>query len=467
MKSILAIVVLTICTLTFAQDKSNPDAQFRELYPKASAGDSGAMFGLGKIYLQGNSSAGKDSAKGLSLIQRSAAVGNVNAMKYLVDFFENSSNATNALEMCQRLQKMGEKYCNSKMESLVERNVPKTTSAASCKKVGDLYESGHQGNFIKGEVMNCVLLGLSNAVALEDAMNNLRTQSVSDPKAFLRILPFLIKTDSPQWDPLYVEEHLTQTSLSFKDREVKELFSKNAITFEGCRKMERLRKETLRQRPAVCRLAAKSGDDEAAIYVGDAYLTGKDYFPEDPSEASVYIREAAASKNPVIAEDAFILLLNLYQKQNKFYEHFAMINQEIKRKTPNTRSALAGFSYEASYFQKNHPSMNLDDIQEIVDLADKNDVPQPLKSQIGKTIDDVIKDRGRLIRPVEKDSLLYYKAKLLSQKDLDDIEAARLAALKPPAPPKVEPSKVADAPPPKKAEPAIERELTFFEKLMK
>ena len=467
MKSIIAIFVLLLCTLVNAQEKSNPDAQFRELYPKATAGDTSAMFGLGKIYLEGTSSAGKDSTKGLNLIQKSAAAGNVSAMKYLVDLYEHSSTATNALEICQRLQKMGDKYCNSKIEGLVEKSVPKTTSAASCKKVGELYEGGNQGNFIKGEVMNCVLLGLSNTVPLEDAMNNLRTQSISDPRAFLRILPFLIKTGSPQWDPLYVEEHLTHTGLSFKDKDVKELFVKNAITFDGCRKMERLRKETLRQRPSVCRLAAKSGDDEAAIYVGDAYLTGKDYFPEDPTEASSYIKEAAASKNPVIAADAFILLMNLYQKQNKFYEHFAMINQEIKRKSTNVRAALASFSYEANYFQKNHPSMNLDDIQEIVDLADKNDIPQTIKSQIGKTIDDVIKDRGRLMRAVEKDSLLYYKVKLLTQKDLDDIEATRLAALKPPTPPKVETTKVADAPQPKKTEPSSEKELSFFEKFLK
>lgn len=451
---------LVLALASYAQEKVNSDAQFRELYPKAIAGDANAMFALGKIYLDGSSSAGKDTGKGLSYIQKASTAGNVAAMKYLIDSYERSGSGS-ALELCQRLQKMGDKYCASKMEGLVEKSIPKTANALSCKKVGDLYESGNQGSAVKAEVINCVLLGLSSTVSQDEAMTYLRAQASIDSKAFLRLMPYKLKTGEPDWDPLYVEENLTKVGLNFKDTQVKEIFVKNGITFDGCRKMERLRKETLRQRPSVCRMAAKSGDEEAALYVGESYLGGKDYFPDEPYEAASYIKEVLASKNPALASDAFILLLDLYRKQNKFQDHFTLVSKEIKRNSLNSKAALASFSYEANYLQKNHPSMALDDIQSIVDIADVNDVSQSIKSMVGRTIDEIIKDRGRILRSVERDSLLDYKKRLLTQKDLEEIEASRQAASAKAADTKV----TVDGTPPKKTDAVAEKkDPTFLER---
>jgi len=463
MKRLLFSVALVITLSAYAQEKSNSDAQFRELYPKAVAGEPNAMFSLGKIYLEGTSSAGKDTTKGLNYIQKASAAGNLTAMKYLVDSYERSGSGS-ALELCQRLQKMGDKYCANKMDGLVEKSIPKTASSSSCKKVGDLYEGGNQGGFVRAEVMNCVLQGLSNTVPSEEAMSYLRSQASTDSKAFLRLMPYVLKTGTPDWDPLYVEENLPKVSLSFKDAQVKEIFLKNGITFEGCRKMERLRKDTLRQRPSVCRMAAKSGDEEAALYVGESYLGGKDYFPDEPSEASMYIKEVLSSKNPALASDAFILLLDLYRKQNKFHDHFTLVSKEIKRNSPNSKAALASFSFEANYMQKNHPSMALDDIQSIVDIADVNDISQSVKSLIGKTIEEIIKDRGRMMRAVERDSLLDYKKRLLTQKDIEEIEAARQAVLAKAAETKV----TAEGTPPKKPETTTEKkDPTLLERIFK
>ena len=463
MKRIFFSIALVISLGTYSQEKTNNDGLFRELYPKAVAGDANAMFSLGKIYLEGTSSAGKDNGKGLNFIQKAASAGNVPAIKYLIDSNERSGSG-GALELCQRLQKMGDKYCASKMDGLVEKSIPKTASASSCKKVGDLYDSGNQGGVVKAEVMNCVLQGLATTVPSEEAMSYLRSQANTDTKAFLRLMPYALKSGTPDWDPLYVEENLPKVGLSFKDTQVKEIFAKNGITFEGCRKMERLRKDTLRQRPSVCRMAAKSGDEEAALYVGESYLGGKDYFPDEPSEASTYIKEVLNSKNPALASDAFILLLDLYRKQIKFHDHFALVRKEIKRNSPNSKAALASFSFEANYMQKNHPSMALDDIQSIVDIADVNDVAQSVKSLVGKTIDEIIKDRGRMMRTVERDSLLDYKKRLLTQKDLDEIEAVRQAAMAKTADIKA----TAEGNPPKKLEAVAEKkEPTLLERLLK
>jgi len=428
--TLISLCTTLLCISGFAQDKPNADAQFRELYPKAVAGEPAAMFSLGKIYLEGTSSAGKDSSKGSDYIQRASSAGNVSATKYLIDVYERSGSEK-ALELCQKLQKSGDKYCDKKIEALVERSIPKTVSPSNCKKLGDLYNSGNQGPVIKSELTTCVLQGLSTVISPSEAMNNLRVQAADDPKAFQRLMGFMLKVGTPDWDPLFVEEHLPKLGLHFKDKEVKDLFAKNDITFDGCRRMDRLRRENLRQRPSVCRMAALSGDEDAALYVGDAYLFGRDYFPEDPGEATTYIKEASHSKNPATSAEAFALLLNLYQKQGKFYEHFAIVKQEIKANSMNKRAAFVSFSYEAQYLQKNHTSMNLEDIQEVVAIAEGNDIAQDVKSRIGKTIDEVIKDRGRLMLPVEKDSMLMYKEKLLTQKDKDELEAARVALLNP------------------------------------
>ena len=117
MKRLLFSVALVITLSAYAQEKTNSDAQFRELYPKAVAGEPNAMFSLGKIYLEGTSSAGKDTTKGLNYIQKASAAGNLTAMKYLVDSYERSGSGS-ALELCQRLQKMGDKYCANKMDAV-------------------------------------------------------------------------------------------------------------------------------------------------------------------------------------------------------------------------------------------------------------------------------------------------------------------------------------------------------------
>ncbi len=437
---ITALIACNICIDSYAQDKasgggggggggignSNADAQFRELYPRALAGEPNAMFSLGKIYLEGTSSAGKESAKGMDFIQKASSAGNVAATKYMIDAYERSGSER-ALELCQKLQKAGDKYCDKKMETLVERSIPKTVSASNCKKLNDLYNGGNQGPVVKSEVTACVLQGLSSTISFDQAMSNLRVQAADDPKAFARLMGFMLKAGTPEWDPVFVEEYLPKAGLTFKDKEVKELFLKNDITFDGCRKMDRLRRENLRQRPSVCRMAAKSGDEDAALYVGDAYLAGKNYFPEDAAEASFYIKEASLSKNPIISSEAFVLLMDLYKKQGKFYEHFSTVKHEIKVNSLNKTAAFASFGFEADYLVKNHSSMALEDILDLVATADNKDIDQSIKSRIGRTVDEVIKDRGRLMRPIEKDSMLAYKDRLLSQKDKDEIEGARLA----------------------------------------
>ena len=430
-KAILLIAAFISAGSVLAEGKPNSDEQFRALYPKASAGDAAAMYALGKIYLEGTSSAGRDQSKAMDLIHRAAAAGDVSATKYLVDSYEGGGAAgdAKALDLCQKLKKAGDKYCDSKMEKLIERSIPNVLTAASCKKVSEYYAGGHQSAFMKKELTQCVLAGLSTSLTREEAMSNLRVQAEEDPKAFLRLMVFVLKPGTTEWDPLFVEDHLTKVGLSYKDKEVKELFLKNDITFNGCRKMDRLRRETIHQRPAVCRMAARSGDEEAAMYVGEAYLNGKDYFPEEPGEAASYIKDLVNSKNPAIASDAFALSLDLFKKQNKFYEHFALVKQEIKHPSSKIKVAVNAFEFDVEYFQKNHFAMNLDDIQEFVALADKPDIPQALKSKVGRSIDEVIKDRGRLIRAQEKDALMMYRGFLLTRKDLDDIEAEHVAAL--------------------------------------
>jgi len=428
-----AITAFFVCNAfnpCFAQDKSssNADAQFREMYPKAMAGETGAMFMLGKIYVEGSSSAGRDTAKGMEFIQRASGNGNTNATKYMIDVYERSGS-DKALELCQKLQKAGDKYCDKRMETLVEHSIPKTVTPNSCKKLNELYNAGNQSTLIKTEVTSCVLQGYSNTLSFDEAMSNLRMQAASDSKSFVMLMSFMLKEGSKEWDPLFVEENLSKAGLNFKDREVKEMFTKNAITFDGCRKMDRLKRENLRQRPSVCRMAARGGDEDAALYVGEAYLTGKDYFPEEPSEAAFYIKEAVQSKTPAVAADAFVLLMNLYQRQGKFYEHFALAKLEIKGNTVNKRTAMASLGYEAEYFKRTHASMGVEDIFDLVALCDSPDVPQDTKSKVGRTIDEVIKDRGRLMKPIEKDSLNMYKEKLLTERDKAEIEAERAAVI--------------------------------------
>lgn len=429
-KSTLLFCLLTL-VLSANTHSENTDAQFRELYPKAMAGEASAMFSLGKIYLEGSSSAGKDSAKGMEFIQRAASAKFVPAEHFMVDSYQRAGLDAKALELCQHLQKRGDKYCAAKMETLVKASIPKTASPDSCAKVNEYYNSGTQTEFMKAEAANCVLLGLSNTIPTEEAMHDLRVRAADDPKAFIKLMAFMLKAGTADWDPVFVEENLPKTGLSFKDPGVIKLFETNDVTFDGCRRLDKLKRENIRARPSICRMAALSGDANAAIYVGESYLRGKDYFPEDPKEASIYIKEAAASKDPEISTDAFILLLDLYKKQNKFYEHFSTIQKEIKRNGLNIRPALGNFGFEADYLKANHPSMSLEDIQEVIAIAAEQDVAQAVKSKIGKTIPDIIKDRGYLIKPIEKDSLMMYRGKLLTKKDLEEEEAQRTAAAKP------------------------------------
>jgi TPR repeat protein len=417
----LILILFFISFEILAQDKFNMDSQFREFYPKALAGEANAMFNLGKIYIEGTSSAGKDFAKGFNYIQKASSVGNVTAMKYLVEIFEHN-DPSGAFDICLRLQKLGENYCDTKMEILIEKSIPKSTNLSLCKKISDLYANGYKSEYLHAELANCVLLGFSKNISNEEALSFLRSKATTDTKFFLRLMNYVLKVGSQDWDPLFVEENLPKVGLKFMDRQVKDIFLKNGITFDGCRKMDLLRKETLRQRPSVCRMAAKSGDEEAALYVGEAYLGGKDYFTEDSSEATLYIKDVLNSKNPHRSTQAFILLLDVYNKQGKFYDHFSLVAKEIKRNSSNSRAALASFGFEANYLQRNHSSMSLEDIQAIIDIAESYDVSQSVKSLVGRSVDDIIKDRGNLIRKVEKDSLLYYRKRLMTQQDLDEVE---------------------------------------------
>ena len=238
----------------------NEDAAFRSLFPKAESGNADAQFALGKIYLDGSSSAGKDTAKGFEYINRAANAGNKPAMRLIVDRVESRG-----IEMCLKLQKAGDNYCDSKMDGMVKRLIPKTPTAASCKRLEEIHTAGIKVEAIRFEVAHCVVLGFSTAMNPTDASSVIRTESLTGRAAFIKGLDIVLKQGTPDWDPLFVEDNLTKVGLTFKDKEVVASFGRNGVSMDGCRRLDPLRRETLKQRPALCRMAGKSGDGDAAL----------------------------------------------------------------------------------------------------------------------------------------------------------------------------------------------------------
>ncbi|NBT75998.1 MAG: hypothetical protein EBQ76_07700 [Betaproteobacteria bacterium] len=389
---------------------ANEDARFRANFPKAEAGNAEAMFVVGKIYLEGTSSAGADAAKGMDYISKAAAASYKPAMRFIADRVESQ-----ALDMCLKLKKQGDAYCENKMPAIVKRSVSKEATASSCKRVDAIVESGLRADLLRHEIANCALNGFSGRMSQAEALTQLRADASTNQEAFLKVLEFTLKKGSPGWDPLWVEDNLTKAGLTYTDKAVVQSFARNEITFDGCRKTDRLRRETMKQRPAICRMAARSGDGDAALYVGEAYLTGRDYFEPDAALAAEFIQIAANSPDPAVASAAFPMLLDQLRMRARVFEHFALIQKEVKRKSPHAKLALARFDYEAEFLAKHHADMDLQDITLWTDFAESNEISPELKRRVALAIDAIVADRGRLIKQQEKDSLLFYRRKLAGE----------------------------------------------------
>jgi TPR repeat protein len=388
----------------------NEDAAFRLLFPKAESGNADAQFALGKIYLDGSSSAGKDTAKGFEYINRAANAGNKPAMRLIVDRVESR-----AIEMCLKLQKAGDSYCDSKMDGMVKRLIPKTPTAGSCRRLEEIHTAGIKVEATRIELAHCVVLGLSSAMSPTEASSVVRAESLTGRASFIKGLDIVLKQGTPDWDPLFVEDNLSKVGLSFKDKEVVSIFSRHGVSMDGCRRLDPLRRETLKQRPALCRMAAKSGDGDAALYVGEAYLTGRDYFPKDSAAAAQYIAEAQTSPDPRVATEAFSLLLTLYKSEGRIYDHLALVDREIMRKTVHMPAAIAALPYEFDFLVKSHTNMKLEDITAIVALAELPQVAAAQKVRVAHAIDDIIKDRGELLKRADLEMLKRYRVLLAGE----------------------------------------------------
>jgi hypothetical protein len=331
-------------------------------------------------------------------------------MRLLVDRVESRG-----IEMCIRLQKAGDNYCDSKMEGMVKRLIPKTPTAGSCKRLEEIHTAGIKVESARFELAHCVVLGYSSAMTPTEASNAIRAESLTSRAVFLKTLDIVLKQGTPDWDPLFVEDNLAKVGLAFKDKEVVAAFNKNAVTMDGCRRLDALRRETLKQRPALCRMAAKSGDGDAALYVGEAYLTGKDYFPKDSLVAAEYIAEAQTSADPRIASEAFSLLLTLYKTEGRLYDHLALVDREIMRRTVHMPAAVAALPYEFDFLVKNHTTMKLEDITAIVALAELPQVAAAQKVRVAHAIDEILKDRGELLKRADFEMLKRYRMLLAGE----------------------------------------------------
>lgn len=416
---LLSLRRLTAATLAalFAQAVAagpNEDAAFRVLYPKAEAGNADAQFALGKIYLDGTSSAGRDIAKGFEYINRSASAGNKNAMRLIVDRVESR-----AIEVCLKLQQAGDSYCESRLPGMVKRMIPRSPNAASCKKLEEIHASGLKVDPVRFELAYCAATGLSSLMTSAEAVALLRTEGIHSREAFLKTMDAVLKPNSPDWDPLYVEDNLPKSGLGFRDKEVGVVFARHGVTLEGCRRLDPLRRETVKQRPSVCRMAARAGDGEAALYVGSAYMAGKDYFPKDPKAAAEFINEAIASTDPGVAAKGFALMLTLLKSEGRIYDHLALVDREITRRTANVPTAVSALSYEFDYLVQNHDQMKLEDIVTIAALADDALVGSPQKVRVAFALDDVLKDRGGLLKAGDREMLKSYRRKLAGEPVLE------------------------------------------------
>ena len=72
-KSIFVLFVILFSGIAYSQKAA--DEQFRREFPRAESGNADAMYIIGKIYLEGQSSAGKDTGRGLDYMNRASEIG--------------------------------------------------------------------------------------------------------------------------------------------------------------------------------------------------------------------------------------------------------------------------------------------------------------------------------------------------------------------------------------------------------
>ena len=412
----IPIIFFTIFLSNFAYSQKAADEQFRREFPRADSGNPDAMFIIGKIYLEGQSSAGRDTTRGLDYMNRAASRGNVPAIKFMADKYENGNlvpkNELRALELYLQLQKGGDRTEDEKISRLLSKVSPRPLTANFCRMVEGV--SKIPAAYPKTELAMCALGNLSSAMTQSEAIGTLKDDARTNKAAFITLLPYLLDKNTPDWDPNFIETNLTRAGLTYKDSEVQQAFKKNDISFDGCRKLDPLKRANLTQRPAVCRLAARSGDSDAALYVGDAYLNGKDYFEKNQRLAKEFLQEAMKSSNQQIVMEVFPLLLDQMQSEGNIREHFSTIKNEIQRKTPRASIAAQKFDYEADYLLKRYSEVDLDLINDIVDLASSPSISKQNKAKVAQAIGLVIQAKGRLLKPIERDSLRKYRDELIA-----------------------------------------------------
>lgn len=413
----IPIIFFTIFLSNFAYSQKAADEQFRREFPRAESGNPDAMFIIGKIYLEGQSSAGRDIPKGLDYMNRATSRGNVSAIKFMADKYENGNlvakNETRALELYLQLQKGGDRSEDEKISRLLSKVAPRPLTANFCRMLEGV--SKIPAAYPKTELAMCALVNLSSAMTQSEAITTLKDDARSNKAAFITLLPYLLDKNSPDWDPNFIETNLTRAGLTYKDTEVQQAFKKNDVSFDGCRKLDPLKRANLTQRPAVCRLAARSGDPDAALYVGDAYLNGKDYFEKNPRLAKEFLQEAMKSSNQQIIMEVFPLLLDQMQSEGNLREHFSTIKNEIQRKTPRASIAAQKFDYEAEFLSKKFNDLNSNEILDIVDLASNPIISKQNKAKVAQSIGLIIQAKGRLLTIQERDSLNRYKDELIAE----------------------------------------------------
>jgi TPR repeat protein len=411
----IPLIFLTIFLSNFSYAQKPSDEQFRREFPRAQSGNPDAMFIIGKIYLEGQSSAGRDIQKGLDFMNRAISRGNVSAIKFMADKYENGNlvakNEMRTLELYLQLQKGGDRSEDEKISRLLSKVAPRPLTANYCKMVDGVSKipAAHP----KTELAMCVLSNSSNAITPLEAIASLKSDAKSNKAAIIVLLPYLLDKNSPDWDPNFIDINLTRTGLSFKDSDVQQAFKKNDVNFDGCRKLDPLKRANLVQRPALCRLAAKSGDSDAALYVGDAYLNGKDYFEKNPRLAKDFLQEAMKSSNQQIVMEVFPLLLDQMESDGNLKEHFSTIKNEIQRKTSKASIAAQKFDYEADYLSKRFNDLNSNEILDIVDLASDPIISKKNKVKVAQSISLIIQAKGRLLTIQERDSLNRYREELM------------------------------------------------------
>ena len=417
-KFLIFLFVLFELVLPNSASAQSSDAAFRAAYAGAEQGDPASLFTIGKIYIDGTSSAGKDPGKGLDYITRSANKGYTPALKFLGQMYESGAlggrNEAKALDVFLQIQKTGDSSYDSKIAELLKKIAPKPPTAAFCKKVDEAANNMRGSDSPKGALASCVLAGLSSVISPADAVRYLKDDVRGNRSSFLSLATILLDKNNPEWDPRFVEDSLSSSGVNPKDSDVLQVFKKYDVTFDGCRKLDPQKRENLKQRPSVCRLAALSGDAEAAVYVGDAYLNGKDYFDRNPRSAKDFLMIAYKSNNSQISTEALPILLDSLQAENNFREHFAIVKDEMKGRGARADIASQKFGYEIDYVIAPGNNLDIDEVSTIIDLAIKANVSTAQKQKLASQIPSIIEKKGRLLKPVERDYLLKGQQELMS-----------------------------------------------------